>query len=185
MKIIAETQRLLLREFERSDSKDLYDLNSDAEVLEYTGDIPFVSIEEAELFLNNYSDYKKNGFGRWAVILKESNDFLGWCGLKLNEENLIDLGFRFFQSEWGKGYATESAVISLDYGFNTLNLDCIIGRSSIKNIASIRVLEKLGMKRIKTGDFEGVKNAAYYAIDKTHFNKTNFPFQFTIKSCHE
>ncbi len=171
MNVIAETNRLILREFILSDAEHLFNLNSDAKVLKYTGDSPFSSIEEAEMFLRNYADYQKNGYGRWAVISKKSNAFLGWCGLKFNEEHLTDLGFRFFQKEWGKGYATESAFASLDYGFNTLKLDYIVGRASLENPASIKVLEKLGMKMIKTGDFEGVKNAAYYAIDDCSFNE--------------
>ena len=71
------------------------------------------------------------------MISKEFSEFLGCCGLKLNEENLIDLGFRFFQREWGKGYATESAKASLEYGFNNLKINEIIGRASIDNKASI------------------------------------------------
>ena len=171
MKVIAETERLILRELSIADSQDFYLLNSDVQVLKYTGDLPFSSVEEAVHFLKHYSDSRKNGFGRWAVVSKESKDFLGWCGLKLNEEHLIDLGFRFFRKEWGKGYATESSFACLEYGFHTLKLDYIMGRSSRDNMASIKVLEKLGMKPIKTGDFEGVNNAVYYAIDKRSFNK--------------
>lgn len=169
MEIIAETERLILRKFLISDADEFYSLNSDLEVLKFTGDVPFSSIKEAELFLNNYSDYKINGFGRWAVILKETNKFLGWCGLKLNEENIVDLGFRFFRNEWGKGFATESSIASLNYGFTNLNINEIFGRTSIENIASKRVLEKIGMKFIKMGKFSGISNAVYYSIKRKEF----------------
>ena len=172
MKKIIESKRLLLRELDISDSEDFYNLNSDPEVLKYTGDRAFLSISEAESFLKNYDDYKKNGFGRWAVISKDSNDFLGWCGLKLNEEKLIDLGFRFFKNQWKKGYATESARASLEYGFNNLKINEIIGRASIDNKASVKVLEKLRMNFWKNDNCKGIENSVYYKINKTQYNKT-------------
>ena len=170
MKRIIESKRLILREFNFSDSENFYNLNSDPEVLKYTGDKTFSSISEAESFLRNYDDYKKNGFGRWAVISKDSNDFIGWCGLKLNEEKLIDLGFRFFKNQWGKGYATESARVSLEHGFNNLNINEIIGRASIDNKASVRVLEKLKMNFWKNDSCKGIENSVYYKINKTQYN---------------
>jgi ribosomal-protein-alanine N-acetyltransferase len=166
MKNIIETNRLVLRELDINDSENFFNLNSDPEVLKYTGDLPFSSIFDAEKFLINYSDYRKNEFGRWAVILKETESFIGWSGLKLNEENLVDIGFRFFKKEWGKGYATESARAVLDYGFNTLKLNEIIGRASKNNISSIRVLEKLNMTFWKQDSFEGIEESVYYRIKK-------------------
>ncbi|WP_299160642.1 GNAT family N-acetyltransferase [uncultured Tenacibaculum sp.] len=167
---IIETERLILRELMISDAEPFFNLNANSEVMRYTGDQPFSSISDAELFLKNYTDYKKNGFGRWAVILKESNEFVGWCGLKLNEEEFIDLGFRFFQKDWGKGYATEAAKASLKYGFKNLNLTNIIGRASIDNKASVRVLEKIGMIFWKNDSCKGIENSVYYKINKTQYN---------------
>ena len=164
MNKIIESERLILRELDIKDSESFFKLNSDPLVLKYTGDVPFSSITAAETFLLNYSDYKKNGYGRWAVILKETSSFIGWCGLKLNEENLIDIGFRFFKEEWGKGFATESAKSVIDYGFNILKLKEIIGRASKNNISSIRVLEKLNMNFWKENSFEGVEESVYYRI---------------------
>ena len=94
---ILETPRLLLREFRIDDAENAYLLNLDEEVIKYTGDKSFISIEEAKSFLANYNDYKKNGFGRWAVINKVDNEFLGWCGLKYSADiKEVDIGFRFF-----------------------------------------------------------------------------------------
>ncbi len=168
MNKIIESERLILRELDIKDSESFFKLNSDPLVLKYTGDVPFSSITAAETFLLNYSDYKKNGYGRWAVILKETSSFIGWCGLKLNEENLIDIGFRFFKEEWGKGFATESAKSVIDYGFNTLKLKEIIGRASKNNISSIRVLEKLNMNFWKEDSFEGVEESVYYRIKNSN-----------------
>ena len=94
---VIETPRLVLREFVLNDAENIWELNSDPEVIKYTGDPPFATIEKAREFLLDYTDYEKNGFGRWAVITKASNSFIGWCGLKFNEQNLVDLGFRFFK----------------------------------------------------------------------------------------
>ena len=96
MDFLLSTPRLLLREFSPSDAAAMYSLNSDPEVIRYTGDAPFESVQAAKTFLKSYNEYQNNGYGRWAVVLKESGAFIGWCGLKLNEENLVDLGFRFF-----------------------------------------------------------------------------------------
>jgi RimJ/RimL family protein N-acetyltransferase len=119
MKIILETERLLLREMTADDAENAYELNSDWEVIKYTGDEAFESVEAAKTFLENYKDYEKNGFGRWAVMLKETGEYLGWCGLKLNETiKEVDLGYRFSRRNWGKGYTTESSKACLEYGFN-------------------------------------------------------------------
>ena len=110
MKIILETERLYLREFIDSDGFHFYHLNNDSDVIKYTGNKPFKSIEEATNFIENYNEYLINGFGRWAVCLRETDEFLGWCGLKYeSDKDEIDLGFRFYKKHWNKGYATESA----------------------------------------------------------------------------
>ena len=166
MEYIIETTRLGLREFVMEDAESMYMLNLDAEVLRYTGDAPFGSISEARLFLANYSDYKRNGFGRWAVVLKETNETIGWCGLKLHDEGFVDIGFRFLKKEWNKGYATESAQASLKFGFEKLGLSEIIGRVATENVGSIKVLEKLEMKYWKKAPCDGIDDALYYRITK-------------------
>ncbi len=166
MKVVLETERLQLRELTPEDAQSMFDLNSDPEVIKYTGDPPFESVEQTKVFLQNYDDYKKNGFGRWAMISKAENEFIGWCGLKLNEEKLIDLGFRVFRKHWNKGYASEAAKACIHYGFETLGFDQITGRVLSENTASIKVLEKLGMQYWKSGTCHGFENARYYRIIK-------------------
>lgn len=164
--MVAETKRLILRELSQADAKYFFELNNDPEVIKYTGDSAFLSLEEAEHFLKNYSHYDEHGFGRWAVIRKEDNEFLGWCGLKFNEENYVDIGFRFFQKFWGKGYATEAAQESLRIGFDQFSITEIIGRTAKQNISSIRVLEKIGMEYFKNGECHGIEDARYFRIKK-------------------
>ena len=167
MKIILETARLYLREFESSDGVHFYHLNNDEEVIKHTGNNPFKSLKEAMVFIENYSDYKQNGFGRWAVCLKKTNEFLGWCGLKL-ENNEIDLGYRFYKKHWGKGYATEAALGCINYGFSTLKLKKIIGRSHIKNEASICILKKCNFKFKKKYVYDNQPAVLYALINDTN-----------------
>ena len=105
------------------------------------------------------------------MIKKASESFIGWCGLKLNEQNLIDIGFRFFRREWNKGYATEAAKACLEYGFKELNLKEIIGRVAQENNGSIKVLEKLSMEYWKNDSCKGIENSLYYKISKEQYLK--------------
>lgn len=151
-----ETQRTFLRPLTIEDAVDFHELNSDPLVLQFTGDLPFNSIENAKEFLRKYSQFTDNKVGRFAVIDKTTNAFLGWCGLKYTPENQeYDLGFRFHQRYWSNGFATETASKCLEYAFYDLKIEKVIGRAMIENIASINVLEKLGIKRISYFDFDG------------------------------
>lgn len=162
MGFIIETERLQLRELTVKDAENFYQLNLNPNVIRYTGDDAFSDVEEAYIFLANYGDYKRNGFGRWAVIRKEDNAFLGWCGLKYNADiGETDIGFRFFEEFWNKGYATESAKACVNYGFSQLKQEIIIGRAMKDNIVSIKVLEKIGLRYDRDFDFDGKDGVVY------------------------
>ncbi len=164
MNIILETERLLLREFEVADAPSYYELNQDPEVLRYTGDAPFPTLESAVDFLRNYDHYAKYGYGRWTVLLRETGELIGWCGLKyLSDVEEVDLGYRFFQKHWRKGYATESGKACVQYGFEDVKLPFIVGRAMKGNIGSIRVLENCGMTWWKDCILEG-HPSVYYRI---------------------
>ncbi|MGG5507466.1 MULTISPECIES: GNAT family N-acetyltransferase [unclassified Myroides] len=166
MKQIITTSRLILRELHPNDAQAFYDLNANPNVICYTGNTAFRDVAEAQEFLAHYCDYQVNGYGRWAVILKDSGRFIGWCGLKFDgDTQQTDIGFRFFEEEWGKGYATESAEACLKMGFDVFELNYIIGRAMKANIASIRVLEKVGLTYEKDIELDGVA-AVLYKIEK-------------------
>lgn len=168
MKFIAETSRLLLREFIPEDDTFFYEMNNDPEVIKYTHDLPFASIKEAGEFINRYDQYAKYGMGRWAVVLKSELRFIGFCGLKYNAETRItNLGYRYIRNYWGKGYASEAAKASLKYGFNELALDLIIGRAMKENSGSIKVLEKCGMHYWKDFVFENGIPGVCYKVNKS------------------
>ena len=162
MKIFVETERLVLREILPSDDKGLYELDSDPEVHQFLGENPIKTIGEArgvvEYIRSQYSEY---GIGRWAVIEKKSGDFIGWAGFKWITENVnnhshyYDLGYRFIRKYWGKGYATEAARGSFDYGVNQLELDKIFAITHADNHASGKVLEKVGFGYVEMFDYHG------------------------------
>lgn len=142
-----ETERLILRKAELTDAPFFYELNSNPLVIKYTGDSAFKDLQGAENIVHFLqSQYDKNGYARLTVIEKSLQLPIGWCGLKFHEDtNETDIGYRFMQKYWNKGYATESAKACLEYGFNKLNLNRIVGNAMKENPASIAVFKKLGM----------------------------------------
>jgi [ribosomal protein S5]-alanine N-acetyltransferase len=163
MQIFIETNRLLLRELVPSDATGMFELDADAEVHRYLGNKPIATMEEARQVIAFIRDqYLQNGIGRWAVIEKATGDFVGWSGLKLIKEttnghiNYYDLGYRLLKKHWEKGYATESAKATVEYGFNTLCLPVIYAMADVQNMASRNVLLKTGLQYIETFDLNGV-----------------------------
>ena len=144
-----------------------YAVNRDPEVSKYTGDGGPKSRDEMVTILSEHviADYQKNGYGRYAVIHKESGEYIGFSGLKyLPEKDEVDLGYRFAKKYWGQGIATESCRPFLEYGFKTLKLDKIIAMVLPDNLGSERVLEKLGFsfeKRFTEDDVEVVQFALF------------------------
>ncbi|MGJ5642356.1 GNAT family N-acetyltransferase [Formosa sp. S-31] len=168
--IVLETERLYLREFTTDDAKNFFDLNADEEVMKYTGDVAFKSIKAATQFLLEYNPYEIYKMGRWVVCLKSTNEFIGWCGLKFHPESkIIDVGYRFFQKHWNKGYATESCSAVLDYGFNALKLDAIYAHAHIANTKSQNVLEKCGLVKIDQAIYDGMP-AYLFKINNPYFS---------------
>lgn len=160
-----ETERTFMRKLTIADAVDFYNLNLNEEVLRYTGDQAFESIQAAVDFLADYDQYEKYGVGRLAVIDKVTLKFIGWCGLKYcPNKNEYDIGFRFFKHTWNKGYATETASACLQYGINELGLNKIVGRAMKANAASIKVLEKIGMTFKADLDFDGQSGVLYEMI---------------------
>jgi ribosomal-protein-alanine N-acetyltransferase len=162
MKIFAETGRLILRELMPSDAQAMLRMDSNPEVMKFLGKT-ISTIEEARGNINMVrAQYERFGIGRWAMIEKSSGEFIGWTGLKMVTElynghkDFYDLGYRMIPAYWGKGYATESAMASLAYGFRELQAEIIYGRAATGNRASINVLKKSGLKYIETFDSEGV-----------------------------
>jgi ribosomal-protein-alanine N-acetyltransferase len=166
MKIFAETERLLLREFLLTDAHGMFELDSDPEVHRYLGKKPVQSIEQSqEMIAFIRQQYLDNGIGRWAVIEKVTSEFIGWAGLKLVREpinhhvDFHDVGYRFIRRYWGQGYATEAAQASVDYGFQVLHLPMLYAIADMRNLASRIVLAKVGLHHAGVFNHDGVPTA--------------------------
>jgi RimJ/RimL family protein N-acetyltransferase len=145
--LMLETDRLFLRPQTYDDIPNLIVLNSDPEVVRYTGEGALANAQEARVQFEEriMTQWQKYKMGRFSVALKDGT-FLGWCGLKYHlETDEVDLGYRFMKKFWGKGYATEASRASLIYGFETLKIERIIAKAMPDNKNSIKVLLKLGM----------------------------------------
>jgi [ribosomal protein S5]-alanine N-acetyltransferase len=165
---VFETERLILRTFTDQDSLLIYELNCDPDVTRFTGD-PIRDLDHAREVLEKIilPQYALYNHGRWAVLTREGLEFIGWCGLKCRPErdNEIDLGYRFLKPAWGKGYATEAAFGCLKFGFEKLGLKRIVGRAMPENQASLKVLEKIGMKYIGDEIVDDHPAKTYVAIN--------------------
>jgi ribosomal-protein-alanine N-acetyltransferase len=141
-----ETLRLTHRAFTAADAEALFALNSNPEVMRYTGEPRAESVEAMRTAIADYPDFNTVGFGRWACVLNETERIIGFCGLKhLSDIGEVDIGFRFLPEFWGRGLATEAAGACLEFGFETIGLSRIVGLVLPDNLASVRVLEKIGM----------------------------------------
>jgi len=161
---ILETQRLLLREFDEEDALAYFELGSDPRVIRYTGAPILTSLEQALDVLRTrpLADYQKYGYGRWACVLKDESEFVGWAGLKFLEDiGEIDVGYWLRPEYWGRGLATEAAAACLRYGFEHLQMQYIIAFVDPENVASVHVLEKIGMSRVGPTEYRDSKFLKY------------------------
>jgi RimJ/RimL family protein N-acetyltransferase len=156
-----ETARQYLRRFVQDDAAAIFELNDDPLVMRFTGDQPFASVEAARDFLAGYNPYDIEGFGRWACVERGTGAFLGWCGLRVQKDGDVDIGYRYLPQARNRGFATEASLACLAFGFEKCNLPSIIGRAHAENVASIRVLQKLGMGFEKEFELEGMPSVCY------------------------
>ena len=166
-----ETDRLVLRHFTADGAELLNELDSDPEVMRHlTGGEPSLPPEvvREQVIPNVLATYARWGgrFGLLAGYEKDSGDFVGWFQLRPERQGPLDeveLGYRLRRDAWGRGYATEGARALLDKGFSELGLRLVHGETMAVNLASQRVMAKVGMsvvERIPTpDDMQGVEGA--------------------------
>lgn len=165
-----ETARLRFRRFTPDDLDDLAQIFSDPEVVKFFGNGQPPAKSETLEHLNNFIGryWEQQGFGRWALIHKEDDRLIGYCGMRLLNGTQPELTYVLAREYWGKGLATEAARACLRYGFEELKLGEIVAVTRPKNVASQHVMEKLGMKYEKRELFYGI-DCVYYSIAREDF----------------
>ncbi|WP_330261002.1 GNAT family N-acetyltransferase [Streptomyces sp. NBC_00539] len=141
------TARLRLRPFTDADAAPLYALHSSANVLRYWDSPPWTEPARAQRFITTCRTIEEEGTGaRVAVDRVRDGAFIGWCGLTSWNPDFrsASLGYVFDAAAWGHGYATETAHAVLRWAFDTLDLNRVQAETDTRNLASARVLEKLG-----------------------------------------
>jgi RimJ/RimL family protein N-acetyltransferase len=152
------TERLLLRRWKDSDLAPFAELNADPEVMQHIRDP--ISRAESDAFAARIEEHlETDGYGLWAVEVRETGTFVGFTGLALQTFEApfnpsIEVGWRLAREAWGHGYATEAARSALEFAFEVLDLDEVVSITTTSNVRSQAVMRRLGMTRDPADDFE-------------------------------
>jgi len=170
-----ETERLLLRKFRPDDLDDLAALFADPDVVRYVGDGCPVSRDEAERALySTLRHWQEHGFGRWAVLDRQTLEFVGFGGLR-SLFGTPEVVYHLAKACWAKGLATEIGQAALTFGFEQRGFDRIVAIAKPLNAASIHVMKKLGMHFEKNARYYGI-DAVQYEISRDEFKRDNSRF---------
>lgn len=166
--MILETERLYLREMNQKDFKALCSILQDEAVM-YAYEGAFNDDEAQEWLDRQLARYQTYGFGLWAVVLKETDEMIGQCGLTMQpwkETQVLEIGYLLNRQYWHKGYATEAAKACKQYAFEVLNADEVCSIIRDTNIASQNVAIRNGMSKTDTW------TKHYRGIDMPHYRFT-------------
>ena len=160
MNRIVETDRIFLRLFCIDDIEPFAKICINPNVMRYIGDGKPVGLDIiTEKIPEWIALYKKQKYGLMALVLKETDELIGFCGFinqTVDGDEYIELGYRLDEAYWGKGIATEAAVAVRDYAFNVLEIPMLISIIHHENDASKRVAKKVGMRLMKKTNFKNV-----------------------------
>jgi RimJ/RimL family protein N-acetyltransferase len=169
------TARLVLRRFEPGDLDELAAVFAHPEVWEFPYGRAFTRAETAAFLARQITHWQECGFGCWTARAHDTGRLLGYVGLSVPTflpEILpaVEVCWRFTPTAWGQGYATEGATAALDEAFMTLGLGIVCSLTQTDNPRSVRVAERLGMRRIREvnvppDERRGAVTAALYEID--------------------
>jgi RimJ/RimL family protein N-acetyltransferase len=153
-----KTARLVLRRWRDEDREPFAALNADPEVMRYFPR-PLTRDESGRFIDRIEARFEADGIGQWAVERREDGRFLGFTGLgpatfEAWFTPAIEVGWRFERSAWGHGYATEAGRVALQFGFEVRGLETILSWTSVLNLPSIAVMERLGMHHDPADDFD-------------------------------
>ena len=146
---LLETDRLVLRRLTTADAPFILGLLNEPSFLKFIGDKRVRTLDDARAYIEQgpMASYAQHGFGLYLTSLKQGSVPIGICGLlKRDVLDDVDIGFALMPAFWSQGYAGEAATAVLDYARNVLGLDRVVAVANPDNAASIRLLEKLGLR---------------------------------------
>jgi len=163
---ILTTPRLILKTWSTDDLRPAFELFSDAGIMRYIGNGEPFTLDATRKFLIWIQKYQaENGFCRWKVIESSCGEIIGSCGFaRVEDSGEIDFGYVMRRASWGKGLATEAAEACMHHGFNNLGFREIIAMTDPENIASRRVLEKIGFRHTGLTVHKGKDTLIYKAV---------------------
>ena len=170
---VIETQRLLLRELTPDDLDNLFALYRDPEVRRYYPDGTRTLEETQRELASMIRDYSEFGYGLWATIEKQTNRFIGRCGLipwTVEDQLEVEVAYLLDKAYWGKGLGFEAAQASMRYGFQQIGLPRIVCMMFAANKGSRGIAKKLGMTFQQNVEVQG-QPALKYAIERAEFEK--------------
>ena len=160
-----ESSRLVVRSFAISDVKNYSALVADPEVMKYLGDGLPLDEAKARAYVEKCIENEQTlGFARYALELRNTNEFIGFCGYALIDD-YVDLGYRIARKHWGNGYASEAAQAVIKYGFERLGFEFIVAIAYAENKRSLQVIEKLGFEFQRMDKLNGY-DAVRYSMRK-------------------
>jgi [ribosomal protein S5]-alanine N-acetyltransferase len=166
---VSETDRLILRQITVDDAEYLYRIYNDPLNMEFMGTAPdSIEIERFNIQKHIADYYEKYGFGLWATILKENNQLIGRCGLLYQEiegGKELEIAYLIEHKFWGKGLATEASRAVLELAFEKYNFERVVALINPKNVASVRVAGKIGMKYEREVAYKDFGDVSLYAIE--------------------
>jgi RimJ/RimL family protein N-acetyltransferase len=174
MHIILNTPRLTIRQFTKDDVDNLFNLNSDPEVMRYLGRPAPREVLRDEIIPFHLGVYERlDRLGTWAAESLDSGEFLGWFHFRPGPDGditNIDLGYRLRRSTWNRGYATEGSRALISMGFTDLGVRRVFAHTMTVNGASRRVMEKCGLTLVHTAPYDGpdadvVEGAEHGAVE--------------------
>ena len=173
--MVLETTRLILREYSSEDFEALFEILSDAETMRHYPK-PYDSEMTMAWIERNIRRYREYGFGLWAVILKESGEFIGDCGLTIQNidgEYLPEIGYHIHKKYQRQGFGSEAARAVRDWAFENTEYDCLYSYMKHTNVASCSTAVAIGMKKLK--EYPDPKNeiSYAYAITRQEWNLLN------------
>jgi len=180
MRVELHTARLQLQPYRLSDIDALHQLWTDPAVRKYLWDDKIIPRETAaEVVTASLADWSMHGYGQWTIHTPESHDVIGFCGLRAAAEGEPpELLYGLAPAYWGQGLATEAALTVLRYGFERLNFARVWAVTDPPNLASVRVMERLGMQFDRRGTLNGL-DTVFYSLSREQFKPAETAFVVT------